>query len=87
MGDFWTPDFGGKVMREILRWVYLRKINPDALQTCARELLDAAEQFCLPSLMREVERELVNQVSPEVVFCIIELADRYLVIRKSFVTK
>ena len=75
--EYWTPDFHGDVVREVLRWVYLRSVDPAALKANTVELLDAAREFCLPSLEREVERELLTQLNHENVFHTIELADRY----------
>ena len=77
MDDFWESDFTGDVMHEVIRWVYLRTVDPDALMKHATKMLDAAEQFLLPSLVREVEREMINQINSENVFSTIEIADRY----------
>ena len=76
---FWTPDFTGAVVREVLRWVYMRAVDAEALAENAKELLDAAQMFLMPSLVREVERELLRNLNHKNVFSTIELADRYQV--------
>ena len=63
-------------MREIIRWVYTRQILAKALESSAAEMLDAARHFQLWGLVRETERELVNQLSSNNVFRFIEIADR-----------
>jgi hypothetical protein len=50
-------------------------VDPIVLKAKTKELLDAAKMFLLPSLVREVERELLQQLNPENVLKTIELAD------------
>ena len=64
-------------MREVIRWVCLRSVDPGALKHNTSKILDAAEQFLLPSLAREAERELTDQICPENILSIVERADRY----------
>ena len=74
--QFWEPDFEGNVIREVLRWIYLQKLDSKAVKNQTEKLLNAAEQFLLPSLQKAVEMELLNLLNRETVFSIISKADR-----------
>lgn len=72
---YWMVNHSKTVLREILRWLLLRVFDKGTMIEHVLPILSAAREFGVRSLMREVSRELLNQLSTDNVFNFIAHAD------------